>query len=86
LSNQFSPGVIDLRSKSQGFWNALQRFVDAAHMEACGGPFEITAAMPDGDFASLIHSLIDVVDYNDLVGQESDFLMRRVGTRRYGEA
>ena len=89
----------DLRSRRQlanlgefsetdehGFWNALQRFVDAAHMEAFGGPFEIDAAMVDGDAGSLVHSLIDAVDYNDLVKQENDFLMRRHDKRRYGDA
>jgi AbiU2 len=65
------------------FWSALQRFVDVAHTEAYGGPFEIAAVMPDGDAASLIHSLIDAVDYNDLVKQESSFLTSRIGKKRY---
>jgi hypothetical protein len=68
------------------FWDALQRFVDAAHGEAIGGPFEIQAAMPEGDSASLVHSLIDAVDYNDLVNQEGDFLSRRIDRRRYEDA
>ena len=71
------------QADERGFWSALQRFVDAAYMEACGGPFEITATMPDGDAASLIHSLIEAVDYGDLVKEESAFLTRRIGKRRY---
>jgi len=65
------------------FWSALQRFVDAAHTEAYGGPFEITAVMPDGDVASLIHNLIDAVDYNDLAKQENGFITSRIGKKRY---
>jgi hypothetical protein len=74
------------QAEEQGFWSALQRFVDAAHIEACGSPFEIDATMPDGDAASLIHGLVDAVDYNDLVEHESGFLMSRDGKRRYPNA
>jgi hypothetical protein len=65
------------------FWSSLQQFVDAVHQEAIGGPFEILAAMPEGDAASLVHSLIDAVDYSDLVKEESGFLVRRYEKRRY---
>ncbi len=79
LGNLHRRGGIDI-------WSQLQRFVDAAHGEAVGGPFEITAAMPDGDAARLVHSLIDAVDYSDLVGQESNFIGRRYEKRRYKDA
>lgn len=68
------------------FWTALQRFVHEAHGEAVGGPFEICAAMPDGDAGSLIHSLIEAVDYSDLAEQEDGFLVRRYDKRRYEKA
>jgi hypothetical protein len=74
------------KAAEQSFWSALQRFADAAHMEACGGPFDITATMPDGDAASLIHGLVEAADYDDLVKQDAGFLMSRVGKRRYREA
>ncbi|HJR75729.1 MAG TPA: hypothetical protein VJ805_02115 [Nitrospiraceae bacterium] len=61
------------------FWSALQTFVDAAHSEAIGGPYEINAAMVDGDVASLVHALKDAVDYEYLVHNEEGFLLRRVG-------
>lgn len=70
----------------RSFWSALQRFVDTAHSEAIGGPFEIDAAMPDGDAASLVHSLIDAVDYGDLVNEERTFIGRRSEKRRYEDA
>lgn len=70
-------------SEETVFWQALQRFVDAAHDEAIGGPFEIQAAMPDGDAASLVHGLRDAVDYNDLVNQEDEFISSRLDRRRY---
>lgn len=73
-------------SDERSFWDALQRFVDAAHGEAIGGPSEIDAAMPDGDAASLIHGLVDAVDYNDIVSQDGDFIVRRSDRRRYGDA
>lgn len=73
-------------SDEAAFWLALQGFVNAAHDEAIGGPFEINAAMQEGDVASLIHSLKDAADYNDLVNQEKGFLLRRFGKRRYENA
>jgi hypothetical protein len=74
------------QTEERDFWAALQDFVSAAHAEAIGGPFEINASMQDGDAKSLVHSLIDAVDYNDLVNEEDDFLVRRVDRRRYGDA
>jgi AbiU2 len=68
------------------FWQALQDFVNTAHEEAVGGPFEIDAAMQGGDVASLIHSLKDAIDYNDLANHEDGFLLRRFGNRRYDDA
>lgn len=68
------------------FWAALQAFVDAAHVEAIGGPYEINATMVEGDVASLIHSLREAVDYNDLVQNEEGFLLRRVNQMRYKNA
>lgn len=65
------------------FWMTLQRFIDLMHDEAVGGPFEITAAMPDGDAASLLHRLADAVDYDDLVNEQSDLLVQRVAKRRF---
>jgi hypothetical protein len=72
--------------EESSFWSVLQRFVNAAHEEAIGGPFEITASMPDGDAASLVHSLIEAVDYHDLVGQERGFVTRRYDKKRYKNA
>lgn len=60
--------------------------MDAAHSEAIGGPYEITAAMPDGDAASLVPTLVDAVDYDDLVNEECGFLLSRSAKRRYGDA
>ena len=74
------------QDEEQAFWAALQDFTNAAHAEAIGGPFEISASMPDGDGASLVHALVDAVDYNDLVNQEDDFLVRRIDRRRHGDA
>lgn len=68
------------------FWEALQEFVDAAHDEAVGGPFDLRVAMPNGDVASLIHSLKDGVDYDDLHGQDGGFLLSRHGRRRFDDA
>lgn len=65
------------------FWAALQRFVNAAHEEAVGGPFEIDASMPDGDAASLVHGLVEAIDYADIVKAEPAFLTRRIGRRRF---
>ena len=65
------------------FWSALQRFVNAAHDEAIGGPLEIDAPMPDGDAASLIHRLADAVDYADLVAEDQAIFTRRIGRRRF---
>jgi hypothetical protein len=74
------------KAAEQGFWSALQRFANAAHMEACGGPFEIYATMPDGDAVSLIHGLVEAADYDDLVKQDAGFFTSRVGKRRYRDA
>lgn len=54
-------------AEEEGFWAALQAFVDAAHSEAIGGPYDISATMVDRDVANLIHSLKEAVDYNYLV-------------------
>lgn len=74
------------QQEEQNFWAALQTFVDAAHDEAIGGPYEINAAMQDGDVASLVHCLKDGVDYKDLLENEDGFLLRRIGQRRLGAA
>jgi AbiU2 len=34
------------QSEEREFWSALQHFASTAHDAACGGPFEIVAAMP----------------------------------------
>ena len=68
------------------FWRALQEFVNAAHAEAIGGPYEIDAAMQEGDVTSLIHALKDAIDYDHLVENENGFLLRRVNQRRYENA
>ena len=70
-------------AEEREFWVNLQDFVSAAHEEAFGGPFEIDAAMPEGDGASLIHRLVDAADDQDLVEQEKGFLLRRINLRRY---
>jgi hypothetical protein len=49
------------------FWDSLQVFVNAAHEEAFSDPFEIDVMMVDGDVSSLMHSLAEAADYNDLV-------------------
>lgn len=68
------------------FWRALQEFVNAAHAEMFGGPYDINAAMQEGDVASLIHALRDAVDYDQLVENEDGFLLRRINQRRYENA
>jgi len=68
------------------FWAALQTFVDAAHDEAIGGPFDFRVAMPAGDVSSLIHALKDAVDYEDIHGQDGAFLLSRHGQRRFDDA
>jgi hypothetical protein len=73
-------------AQETSFWAALQAFVDAAHSEAIGGPYEIDATMVDGDVESLIHSLKEAVDYNDLVESDPLFLRRRVNQMRYKDA
>ena len=70
----------------ESFWLALQDFVDAAHEEAVDGPFDFKVSMQDGDVASLIHSLRDAIDYDDLVNQEDGFLLSRHGKRRFDDA
>lgn len=83
-------GLSDLGSFSKedelSFWSALQCFADAAHNEAIGQPFEITAAMQDGDAESLICSLVDAVDYQDMVNRSSGFILSRSKRRRYENA
>jgi hypothetical protein len=74
------------RADESDFWGALQRFVNTAHEEAVGGPFEIEASMPDGDAASLIHRLADAIDYDDLLREDAGVLKARAGKRRYGDA
>lgn len=73
-------------SDEEAFWLALQNFVNAAHDEAIGGPFEISAPMQEGDVSSLIHHLKDGVDYSDLANQNDQFLFGRIGKRRYEDA
>ncbi len=68
------------------FWRALQEFINAAHAEMIGGPYDINAAMQEGDVASLIHALRDAVDYDQLVENEDGFLLRRINQRRYENA
>ena len=65
------------------FWSALQEFVNVAHSEAIGGPYEIEAAMQDGDVESLIHCLKEGLDYNDIVGSEPATLLHRHSLMRY---
>jgi hypothetical protein len=64
------------------FWHALQRFVNVAHEEAIGGPFDINAPTVDGDVASLIHGLVDAIDYDDLA-KDGKELLHRLGKQRY---
>lgn len=59
------------KEAEEDFWRALQEFVHAAHAEAVGGPFEIDAAMPDGDANSLIRCLVEAVDYGDMIDRKS---------------
>lgn len=68
------------------FWSALQVFVNAAHSEAVGGPFEIFATMPHGDVENLVHSLKEAVDYSDIVESDPTFLRTRVHAMRYKDA
>lgn len=68
------------------FWGALRVFVEVAHEEAVGCPFDLDVAMPAGDVANLIHSLRDGVDYDDLHGQDGAFLLSRYGHRRFDDA
>ena len=68
------------------FWAALQTFVNAAHSEAIGGPFDINATMADGNVESLIHNLREAADYADLVNNEDGFLTRRINEMRYKNA
>jgi len=65
------------------FWSALQAFANAAHMEAVGGPFEIDATMVEGDAASLVHSLADAADYDDLIKEDNGLVGSRTAARRY---
>jgi hypothetical protein len=74
------------KAEESQFWVALQRFVNIAHEEAVGGPFEIEASMPDGDAASLIHSLADSIDYDDLIKEDAGVLTDRANKRRYDDA
>lgn len=82
--------VLDFGSFSKdeelSFWGALQCFADAAHNEAIGLPFEIEAAMQDGDAGGLICSLVDAVDYQDMANQSSGFILSRSEKRRYENA
>lgn len=69
-----------------GFWSALQEFVNAAHSESIGDPYEIDAAMIDGDVQSLILCLKEGLDYSDLVKSEPGFLLRRLNQMRHKDA
>ncbi len=64
------------------FWQSLQQFVNIAHGEAVGGPFEIDAPTVDGDINTLLHCLVDAVDYSDLA-KDDGFLLQRMGKQRY---
>ena len=68
------------------FWSDLQAFVNAAHSEAVGGPFEINATMPDGDVENLVHSLKEAVDYSDIIESDPGFLRTRAYAMRYKDA
>jgi hypothetical protein len=68
------------------FWATLQEFVNLAHSEAVGGPFEIDAAMPDGDAENLVHSLKEAADYSDMVAADPTFLRTRAHAMRYKDA
>jgi len=70
------------KEEESQFWATLQRFVNIAHEEAVGGPFEIEASMPDGDAASLIQRLVDAIDYDDLTKEDAEVLRDRPGKRR----
>ena len=74
------------KAEEDKFWIALQAFVNAAHAEAIGGPYDINATMVEGDVASLVHALKEAVDYNYLVENEEGFLRRRVNQMRYKDA
>lgn len=68
------------------FWSALQGFVNAAHSESVGEPYEIDATMVDGDVHSLIHCLKDGLAYSDLVESDPEILIRRHMHLRYKDA
>ena len=68
------------------FWSALQDFVNAAHSEAIGEPFEIDASMPAGDVENLVHSLKEAVDYSDIIEDDPRFLRTRAHAMRYKDA
>jgi hypothetical protein len=88
VASRIAPNILGSfdPSEEQEFWSALAEFATIVHEAACGGPFEIDAAMPQGDANTLIQYLIEAVDYDDLVKDEEGFLMRRVENRRYDDA
>jgi cation transport regulator ChaC len=75
-----------LPEEEEQFWAALQRFVDAAHEDAIGGPCPIDSAAPEGDASSLIQVLVDAVDYADMVESNTALLVERSSKRRYDGA
>ena len=73
-------------NEEDDFWEALQEFVNVAHGATFEGPYPINAVLQNGDVQSLIHSLIEAEDYKELVENDSDFLHKRLGNRRYENA
>ena len=74
------------QQEEEVFWSALQAFVSAAYLEAFDEPFEIRLASQGGDAHSLVSHLIDAVDYEDMVQEDSELIMKRISLRRYGDA
>jgi hypothetical protein len=72
-----------LKTEEESFWAALQDFVNTAHEEAVGGPFDIDATTQDGDAMSLLHRLADAVDYDDMVKDDDAILQHRAAHRRF---
>lgn len=74
------------QAEELAFWENLQIFADAAHREALGGPFEISATMQSGDVPSLVHALKDAVEYQRVVDAEPGLLIQRHAHDRYRDA
>ena len=69
-----------------GFWTALQEFVNTAHMAVFDEPCEIEVPLVDGDAFTLVQALKEAVDYSDTVNSEPGFLLSRTGKQRYEDA